>query len=132
MEEQSLIYDWNEIDSVFDWAEAPQIQLDDETLRDGLQNPSVVDPSIEDKIRLLHLMDQLGIHTADIGLPGAGPRAVEAVTALAKEIVDRSDAAQARPIGIIHDAEAETFRVRPRAVRSGHGCRPGNAITVSR
>nr|NIR38091.1 2-isopropylmalate synthase [Actinomycetota bacterium] len=48
----------------------------------------MVDPSIEDKIRLLHLMDRLGIHTADIGLPGAGPRAVEAVTALAREIAD--------------------------------------------
>lgn len=62
--------------------------MDDETLRDGLQNPSVVDPSLEDKVRLLHLMDRLGIHTADIGLPGAGPRAVEAVTVLAKEIAD--------------------------------------------
>jgi isopropylmalate/homocitrate/citramalate synthase len=88
MDEQSLIYDWNESDATFDWSSVPEIQLDDETLRDGLQNPSVVDPSIEDKIRLLHYMDQLGIHTADIGLPGAGPRAVEAVTALAREIVD--------------------------------------------
>lgn len=88
MDERSLIYDWNESDSVFDWSSLPQIQLDDETLRDGLQNPSVVDPPIEDKIRLLHCMDRLGIHTADIGLPGAGPRAVEAVTALAREIVD--------------------------------------------
>lgn len=85
MEEQKLIHDWNELDQPFDWASA-QVQLDDETLRDGLQNPTVVDPSIDDKIRLLHLMDQLGIHTADIGLPGAGPRAVEAVEALAKEI----------------------------------------------
>lgn len=88
MEEQSLIYDWNDADSAFDWSTAPEIQLDDETLRDGLQNPSVVDPSIDEKIRLLHLMDRLGIHTANIGLPGAGPRAVEAVTALAREIVD--------------------------------------------
>ena len=88
MDEQALIYDWNESDATFDWSSVRGIQLDDETLRDGLQNPSVVDPSIEDKIRLLHYMDQLGIHTADIGLPGAGPRAVEAVTALAQEIVD--------------------------------------------
>ncbi len=88
MEERSLIYDWNEVRPDFDWSDAPDVQLDDETLRDGLQNPSVVDPSIEDKIRLLHLMDRLGIHTADIGLPGAGPRAVEAVTALAREIVE--------------------------------------------
>ena len=87
MDERSLIYDWNAVGATFDWSSA-EVQLDDETLRDGLQNPSVVDPSIEDKIRLLHLMDRLGIHTADIGLPGAGPRAVDAVTALAREIVD--------------------------------------------
>jgi 2-isopropylmalate synthase len=88
MQERELIYDWNEVGSTFDWSNVGEVQLDDETLRDGLQNPSVVDPSLEDKVRLLHLMDQLGIHTADIGLPGAGPRAVEAVTVLAQEIVD--------------------------------------------
>ena len=88
MQESELIYDWNQSSPAFDWSNAKGIQLNDETLRDGLQNPSVVDPPIGDKIRLLHLMDQLGIHTADIGLPGAGPRAVEAATALAKEITD--------------------------------------------
>lgn len=87
MDEQELIHDWNATGAAFDWTSA-RIELDDETLRDGLQNPSVVDPPIDDKIRLLHLMDELGIHTADVGLPGAGPRAVEAVTALAREIVD--------------------------------------------
>lgn len=88
MDERSLIFDWNEAEPSFDWRGVESVQLDDETLRDGLQNPSVVDPPIGDKLRLLHLMDQLGIHTADIGLPGAGPRAVEAATALAQEIVD--------------------------------------------
>ncbi len=88
MQESELIYDWNQSNSAFDWSNAKGVQLNDETLRDGLQNPSVVDPPIGDKIRLLHLMDQLGIHSANIGLPGAGPRAVEAVTALAKEIAD--------------------------------------------
>jgi len=87
MDEKSLIHDWNEA-TAFDWSSVGEVQLDDETLRDGMQNPTVVDPSIEDKIRLLHLMDRLGIHTANIGLPGAGPRAVEAVRALAQEIVD--------------------------------------------
>lgn len=95
MDEQTLIYDWNESEGTFDWSRVGTVQLDDETLRDGLQNPSVVDPSIEDKIRLLHLMDRLGIHTADIGLPGAGPRAVEAVTALAREIADAGLSIQA-------------------------------------
>jgi isopropylmalate/homocitrate/citramalate synthase len=88
MEEQPLIHDWNRSDEAFDWSSLPKVLLDDETLRDGLQNPSVVDPAVGDKIRLLHLMDGLGIHTANIGLPGAGPRAVEAVEALAREIVD--------------------------------------------
>ncbi len=61
--------------------------LTDETLRDGLQSPSVRDPSIEQKIEILHLMEALGINTLDLGLPGAGARAVEHVTALAREIV---------------------------------------------
>ena len=61
--------------------------LDDETLRDGLQSPSVRSPSIEQKKRILHLMSELGIDTADLGLPGAGPHVVEHVEALAREIV---------------------------------------------
>ncbi|MEX2472583.1 MAG: 2-isopropylmalate synthase, partial [Gemmatimonadota bacterium] len=71
MEERELIYDWNEVGDTFDWSAVEKVELDDETLRDGLQNPSVVDPPLEDKVRLLHMMDRLGIHTADIGLPGA-------------------------------------------------------------
>ena len=62
--------------------------LDDETLRDGLQSPSVRTPTIEQKIEILHLIDQLGIDTADIGLPGAGPHVVGDVERLAREIVD--------------------------------------------
>jgi len=82
-----LIHDWNTTGDAFDYGSLAPVELDDETLRDGLQSPSVQDPSIEDKIRILHLMDELGIHTADIGLPGAGPRAVADVRALALEIV---------------------------------------------
>jgi 2-isopropylmalate synthase len=87
MEERDLIYDWNQADSPFDWASA-RVDLNDETLRDGLQSPSVKDPSLDDKKRLLHLMADLGIVAADIGLPGAGPRVVEHVRALAREIRD--------------------------------------------
>ena len=81
-----LIYDWNTAKG----HEIPvgrRVTLDDETLRDGLQNPSVRDPSIEEKIQILHLMEDLGIETANIGLPGAGPRAAADTEALAKEIV---------------------------------------------
>jgi 2-isopropylmalate synthase len=63
--------------------------LDDETLRDGLQSPSVRCPTIDEKLRILHLIDQLGIDTADIGLPGAGPQVVKDVERLAREIADQ-------------------------------------------
>ena len=79
-----LIHDWNA-----SAAPKPAVEmLDDETLRDGLQSPSVRTPSIEEKLRILHLIDDLGIDTADIGLPGAGPHVVRDVERLAREIVD--------------------------------------------
>jgi len=81
-----LIYDWNLLYPKSLHPPGP-VRLTDETLRDGLQSPSVRDPSIKQKIEILHLMEALGINTLDLGLPGAGPRAVEHVTALAREIV---------------------------------------------
>jgi 2-isopropylmalate synthase len=66
-----------------------KISFDDETLRDGLQSPSVCEPPVEQKIELLHLMDALGIDTADIGLPGAGGTHAEGVEMLAREIADK-------------------------------------------
>src|SRR5437762_4994977 len=59
--------------------------MNDETLRDGLQNPSVFDPGIEEKIEILHLMESLRIDSVNIGLPGAGPRAFAHTEALARE-----------------------------------------------
>ena len=71
--ENQLIYDWAAVGPhQVEWPD--HVMLDDETLRDGLQSPSVTDPSLDVKVELLHLMDQLGIETADIGLPGAGQR----------------------------------------------------------
>jgi 2-isopropylmalate synthase len=85
LKHSDLIYDWNSIDGSSSLT-ARRVMLDDETLRDGLQSPSVKDPPIEEKIRILHLMEELGIDMADIGLPGAGPRAVADVEHLAREI----------------------------------------------
>jgi 2-isopropylmalate synthase len=82
-----LIYDWNKEDD-FEFRHKPDLELNDETLRDGLQSPSVRDPELSQKIRLLHLMEELGIAALDIGLPGAGPHAVQHIEALLREIVD--------------------------------------------
>jgi 2-isopropylmalate synthase len=80
-----LIYDWN---TSHDRSMLPagRVLLNDESLRDGLQSPSVRDPSIEEKIEILHLMEAVGINMLDLGLPGAGPRAVAHCEALAREI----------------------------------------------
>ena len=85
MDFNEYIYDWNTVDG----PEIPpgrRVTLADETLRDGLQNPSVRNPSIADKIKILHLMEELGIESLDIGLPGAGPHAREDTRLLAQEI----------------------------------------------
>jgi 2-isopropylmalate synthase len=82
---EQLIHDWN----IYAGPEIPpgrSVMLNDETLRDGLQNPSVRDPSVPEKIEILHLMDALGIDLVNIGLPGAGPRAMADTEALAREI----------------------------------------------
>lgn len=83
-----IIYDWNEIKRI----KAPirkGFQLVDETLRDGIQSPSITNPRIEHKLELLHCMEQLGIDVADVGLPGAGAQAVADVTRLVEEIRDQ-------------------------------------------
>jgi isopropylmalate/homocitrate/citramalate synthase len=104
----ALVYDWNELDRRGPiLRRAPRFV--DETIRDGLQSPSVRDPSIEQKAELLRLMDRLGIHVVNLGLPGAGRRAQEDVEALLRIIVEeklrilpncaaRTVAADIRPI----------------------------------
>ncbi len=85
--ESDLIYDWNRAGGAVFPARGV-VELDDETLRDGLQSPSVKSPSVHHKLKLLHLMEALSINSVDIGLPGAGPHVVETVTRLAREIVE--------------------------------------------
>lgn len=84
--ESELIYDWNGSPQID--LEVRRIELDDETLRDGLQSPSAHAPSIEEKLEIVHMMDELGIDGADIGLPAAGPHVFEDVLRIAKEIAD--------------------------------------------
>jgi len=87
--QDELIFDWNEERPSYPRPTFP-IQFDDETLRDGLQSPSVRDPDLDQKVRLVHLMDRLGIHTADVGLPGAGARAREHISTLCREMASLS------------------------------------------
>lgn len=85
---EELVYDWNTIEPSF-VSPNRHISIDDETLRDGLQSPSVKEPPVEQKLELLHLMEALNIDTADIGLPGAGGTHAAGVERLAREIADK-------------------------------------------
>lgn len=103
MEQRELIYDWN-VRGERRTPDRPAVELDDETLRDGLQSPSVRVPSIEDKIRVLHFIAALGITSANIGLPGAGPQVKRDVMALAREIRDQR-------LDIVPNCAARTLQV---------------------
>jgi isopropylmalate/homocitrate/citramalate synthase len=86
--ENELIFDWNTQGEDAILKRTKPIAFDDETLRDGLQSPSAVNPTIEQKIEILRLMEKLGIDRVDLGLPGAGPQHIEHIEALLKVIVD--------------------------------------------
>src|SRR5712692_7566752 len=105
--QNDLIHDWNQASTPL-IPPGTRVLLNDETLRDGLQNPSVHDPSIEEKIEILHLMESLGIDSLNIGLPGAGPRAVEHTEALAREIA--TNRMKIRPNAAARTVEAD---IRP-------------------
>src|SRR6059058_5272283 len=85
MREQDLFHDWNRAGTLGQLANAEVL---DETLRDGIQSPSATDPHIDEKIEILHLLDQLGVAQLDVGLPGAGPHQRAAVQRLVEEIRD--------------------------------------------
>ena len=85
MQEEGLIHDWNS--QGFRISRA--VTFCDETLRDGLQSPSVRTPPVEEKLRILHLMESLGIESANIGLPGAGAHVVSEAARLASEIASQ-------------------------------------------
>jgi 2-isopropylmalate synthase len=84
-----LVYDWNSLRYRGPIVLQEGFELHDETLRDGIQNPSVVDPDVEDKLAILHHLDAIGVDTLDVGLPGAGPRAFADVLRIVREIADQ-------------------------------------------
>ncbi|HZH88993.1 MAG TPA: LeuA family protein [Pyrinomonadaceae bacterium] len=88
MPASDLIYDWNVVAPSHP-VPGRHISFDDETLRDGLQSPSVCEPAVERKLEILHLMDDLRIDSADIGLPGAGGTHAAGVERLAREIAEQ-------------------------------------------
>jgi len=126
--EEGLIHDWNTAGD-FRFPSAGQVTLDDETLRDGLQNPSVRNPSIGEKIEILHLMEALGIEMANIGLPATGPRARADAEALAREIA--SSRMKIRPNCAARTVEDDIRPIAEISQRTGVGIETGTFIGSS-
>ena len=62
----------------------PRVELYDTTLRDGAQAPGL-SYSVEDRMRILHKLDQLGVPFIEGGWPGANPRDTEFFRLATKE-----------------------------------------------
>ena len=116
MNRSEWMHDWN-ANGPMAIAPGTRVMLNDETLRDGLQNPSIQDPTIEEKIEILHLMESLGIDSVNIGLPGAGPRAVQHVEALAREIA--TNRMRIRPNCAARTVEADIRPIAEISQRAG-------------
>jgi len=110
--EEEFLYDWNLIGER-EIPTPPLVELDDETLRDGLQGPSVRQPDLSEKIEILHRMKDLNIHAANIGYAGAGEKVLDHVVALAEEIrnqklgISPNCAGRSHPADILPIAEAQ-------------------------
>ena len=85
--EDALLYDWN-VNGHHLTPPMRRVELHDETLRDGIQCPSVHDPTIDDKKEVVRLLSNVGVHSVNVGLPGAGPRAVQDSQTLVEFIRD--------------------------------------------
>ncbi len=116
--ETALIYDWNAA-GTRRLAPARPVEVNDETLRDGLQSPSVLHPPVDRKVAILHLMDRLGIHSANIGYPGASPQALDDVVLLAREIRDAR--LRIRPNCAGRTCEADIVPIAEAQQRAGVG-----------
>ena len=128
MNHEGLIYDWNTARD-FRFPPVGAVTIDDETLRDGLQNPSVRNPSIEEKVELLHLIEALGIEMANIGLPAAGPRARADAEALALEIA--SAGMKIRPNCAARTVEEDIRAIAEISQRAGIAIEAGTFIGSS-
>jgi 2-isopropylmalate synthase len=81
------VYDWNSPNGREEPAPGRRaVELDDETLRDGLQSPSAKSPPLQAKRDFLHILAKLGVQAVDIGIPASSPTAFHDAIYLAKEI----------------------------------------------
>lgn len=94
MSQDPLVYDWSESDSAA-WR-GRQVELLDETLRDGLQSPSARNPRLPLKLEGLRRMAKLGVAAVNLGLPSVSPTARDEVLEMLQLI--RSERLELAPV----------------------------------
>ena len=103
-----LLYDWNAISpQVVSFERPERVVLNDETLRDGLQSPSVRQPGIEEKQAFLRLLPRIGVTAADIGYPGASAAALADVVVLARTLEEEELGISPNCAGRTHRADID-------------------------
>jgi 2-isopropylmalate synthase len=110
---------------IYDWNRARErrrlvrlgVTFQDETLRDGIQNPSVVDPPAGDKLELVHAMNALGIQRVNVGLPASSKRNRDDTEAACREIASARLAI--RPVAAGRTVVADVTAIAEIAQRAG-------------
>ncbi|MEQ1566594.1 MAG: LeuA family protein [Myxococcota bacterium] len=100
-----IVYDWNVGRRRWNLG---KVELHDETLRDGIQCPSVTDPPLDVKRQVVRRLAALGVNSVNVGLPGAGPRAVADSTVLVELVRDEK-----LPIGVGAAARTHASDITP-------------------
>jgi len=68
---------------------APGVELYDATLRDGMQGQGMT-LSAAEKVRVVHKLDELGVHLVEAGFPASNPKELELYELLARETFERT------------------------------------------
>ncbi|MFC7979731.1 LeuA family protein [Streptomyces cinereoruber] len=83
--------------------------LFDETLRDGLQAPNVINPGLEQKLRIVDHMVRSGIRAADLGFPGSDPAAARECLEIARHVAARRHPLSLGYAGRTHPADVHAI-----------------------
>src|SRR3954467_3869266 len=69
-----------------------RVQIYDTTLRDGMQGEGM-SLSAEEKLRVAHALDDLGVHIVEAGFPSSNPKEEAVFDLLSRESFERSEIA---------------------------------------
>jgi 2-isopropylmalate synthase len=104
-----MLFNWNSVPADPEpQAGSPKGSFFDETLRDGIQAPTITAPSLEQKVQIVDHMMAAGIRSADLGFPSSGPVAARECLELARYV-----AARGHPMSVAYAGRTHPSDIRP-------------------